>query len=220
MNEQQIFNLTSEEYFYLDDFCISESNKLVYEYLFRWPKWSDKILNISGPKKSGKTFLLTTFAKKFNFFKVACKDLNVENIDEYTKLDRLIIEDISPINENILFLIFNDFKLNDKFLIFSSEFCLSSINFGLKDLSSRFKSLLNLEILNPSDNLLYKIFLKQISSKQIKMSTNLIKYTLKRIERTYEAINKCVSDIDRENLINKKKIDLKLINKVISNQLK
>ena len=220
MNEQQIFNLTSEEYFYLDDFCISESNKLVYEYLFRWPKWSDKILNISGPKKSGKTFLLTTFAKKFNFFKVACNDLNVENVDEYTKLDRLIIEDISPINENILFLIFNDFKLNDKFLIFSSEFCLSNINFGLKDLSSRFKSLLNLEILNPSDNLLYKIFLKQISSKQIKMSTNLIKYTLKRIERTYEAISKCVSDIDRENLINKKKIDLKLINKVISNQLK
>ncbi len=115
-----------------------------------------------------------------------------ENIDEYTKLDRLIIEDISPINENILFLIFNDFKLNDKFLIFSSEFRLSNINFGLKDLSSRFKSLLNLEILNPSDNLLYKIFLKQISSKQIKMSTNLIKYTLKRIERTYEAISKCV----------------------------
>ncbi len=29
-----------------------------------------------------------------------------------------------------------------------------------------------------------------------------------------------LSDIDRENLINKKKIDLKLINKVISNQLK
>ena len=184
------------------------------------PNGAIRFLIFQDQKKSGKTFLLTTFAKKFNFFKVACKDLNVENIDEYTRLDRLIIEDISPINENILFLIFNDFKINDKFLIFSSEFCLSNINFGLKDLSSRFKSLLNLEILNPSDNLLYKIFLKQISSKQIKMSTNLIKYTLKRIERTYEAISKCVSDIDRENLINKKKIDLKLINKVISNQLK
>ena len=218
MNEQQIFNLNSEEYFYLDDFCVSESNKIVYEYLFSWPNWSDKIFNISGPKKSGKTFLLSTFANKFNFFKISCKDLSAKNIDEYIKLDRLIIEDISPINEKILFLIFNDFKMNNKFLIFSSEFHLSNIKFDLKDLSSRFKSLINLEILNPSDNLLYKIFLKQISSKQIKISTHLIKYTLKRIERTYEAINKFVTDIDRENLINKKKIDLKLINKVISNQ--
>ena len=219
MNEQQIFNLNSEEHFFEDDFCISQSNQDVYDYLFKWPSWESNILNIHGPGKSGKTFLLTIFAQKHSFIKISSKGLSSEKIDFLLSQKSLIVEDIDQsTSEEILFLIFNDFKANNKFLAFSSTQDSSNIKFELKDLASRFKSVFNLEISNPSDNLLYSILLKQLSSRQIVIKKELLTHIINRVERTYSAINKFVVNIDKESLVNKKKIDLKLINHVFTNQ--
>ena len=147
MNKQQIFNLNSEEHFFEDDFCISQSNQDVYDYLFKWPSWESNILNIHGPSKSGKTFLLTIFAQKHSFIKISSKDLSKEKIDFLLSQKLLIVEDIDQsTSEEMLFLIFNDFKENNKFLVFSSMQDSSNIKFELKDLVSRFKSVFNLEI--------------------------------------------------------------------------
>ena len=70
MNEQQIFDLNIEEHYFEDDFCISQSNQQVYEYLLKWPLWESSIVNVNGPKKSGKTFLLNIFAKKIHFLEL------------------------------------------------------------------------------------------------------------------------------------------------------
>ena len=219
MNEQQIFNLNSEEHFFEDDFCISQSNQDVYDYLFKWPSWESNILNIHGPSKSGKTFLLTIFAQKHSFIKISSKGLSSEKIDFLLSQKSLIVEDIDQsTSEEMLFLIFNDFKANNKFLAFSSTQDSSNIKFELKDLASRFKSVFNLEISNPSDNLLYSILLKQLSSRQIVIKKELLTHIINRIERTYNAVNKFVVNIDKESLVNKKKIDLKLINHVLTNQ--
>ena len=219
MNEQQIFNLNSEEHFFEDDFCISQSNQDVYDYLFKWPSWESNILNIHGPSKSGKTFLLTIFAQKHSFVKISSKDLSREKIDFLLSQKSLIIEDIDQsTSEEMLFLIFNDFKANNKFLAFSSTQDSSNIKFELKDLASRFKSVFNLEISNPSDNLLYSILLKQLSSRQVVIKKELLTHIINRIERTYTAVNKFVANVDKESLVNKKKIDLKLINQVLTNQ--
>jgi len=48
MSEQQIFNLSTEEYFFEEDFCISQSNQDVCNYLRKWPNWDDNIINIFG----------------------------------------------------------------------------------------------------------------------------------------------------------------------------
>lgn len=219
MNKQQIFNLNSEEHFFEDDFCISQSNQDVYDYLFKWPSWESNILNIHGPSKSGKTFLLTIFAQKHSFIKISSKGLSSEKIDFLLSQKSLIVEDIDQsTSEEILFLIFNDFKANNKFLVFSSTQDSSNIKFELKDLASRFKSVFNLEISNPSDNLLYSILLKQLSSRQIVIKKELLTHIINRIERTYNAVNKFVVNIDKESLVNKKKIDLKLINQVLTSQ--
>jgi chromosomal replication initiation ATPase DnaA len=112
--------------------------------------------------------------------------------------------------------LFNEFKNNNKYLIFSSTQDTSRISFQLQDLSSRFKSILNLEISNPSDTLLGSVLMKQLSEKQITIKKELITHTIKRIERSYDSVNKFAAMIDEESLKNKKKIDLKLINLVLS----
>ena len=218
MGEQQIFNLSTEEYFFEEDFCISQSNQDVCNYLRKWPNWGDdNIINIFGPKKSGKTFLLTVFERKNYFFRISANTLNKETVSSALSQDRLIIEDVEEnINEELLFLLFNEFKNNNKYLIFSSTQDSSRISFQLQDLSSRFKSMLNLEISNPSDTLLGSVLMKQLSEKQITIKKELITHTIKRIERSYDSVNKFAVMIDEESLKNKKKIDLKLINLVLS----
>jgi chromosomal replication initiation ATPase DnaA len=218
MNEQQIFDLGLEEHYFEDDFCISQSNQQVYEYLFKWPLWESSIVNVNGPKKSGKTFLLNIFAKKNSFLRIVSKDISKDKIETILSQKKLIIEDIDQhVNEELIFLIYNDFKINNKYLVFSSIEDTSNIKFDIKDLSSRFKSILNIKISNPSDNLLYSILLKELSSRQIVIKKELLNYIINRIERSYESINKFVIKIDKESLVNKKKIDMKLINKVLSN---
>jgi chromosomal replication initiation ATPase DnaA len=217
MSEQQIFNLSTEEYFFEEDFCISQSNQDVCNYLSKWPNWDDKIINIFGPIKSGKTFLLTVFERKNSFLKISANTLNKETVSSVLSQDRLIIEDIEEnIDEELLFLLFNEFKDNYKYLIFSSTQDTSRISFKLKDLSSRFKSILNIKISNPSDALLCSVLMKQLSEKQITIKKELITYTIKRIERSYDSVNKFAIMIDEESLKNKKKIDLKLINLILS----
>ena len=217
MSEQQIFNLSTEEYFFEEDFCISQSNQDVCNYLRKWPNWDDNIINIFGPKKSGKTFLLTVFKRKNSFLRISANTLNKETISSALSQERLIIEDVEEnIDEELLFLLFNEFKNNNKYLIFSSTQDTSRISFQLQDLSSRFKSILNLEISNPSDTLLCSVLMKQLSEKQITIKKELITHTVKRIERSYDSVNKFAAMIDEESLKNKKKIDLKLINLVLS----
>ena len=217
MGDQQIFNLNTEEYFFEEDFCISQSNQDVCNYLRKWPNWDDHIINIFGPKKSGKTFLLTVFERKNSFLRVSANTLNKESVSSVLSQERLIIEDVEEnTDEELLFLLFNEFKNNNKYLVFSSTQDTSRISFQLQDLLSRFKSILNLEISNPSDALLCSVLMKQLSEKQIIIKKELITHTIKRIERSYDSVNKFAAMIDEESLKNKKKIDLKLINFVLS----
>ena len=217
MTKQQVFNLNVDEVFLKDDFCICESNKLAHDYLFKFPNWENNILNIYGPKKCGKSFLLTIFAKNHSFFKISLSNISKDNIDFLLNQNQLIIEDLATCDrEDLLFLIFNEYKNNNKFLIFSSELDTSVMSFNLNDLKSRLRSVLNLEILNPSDHLLYLILSKQFFNRQIKIKKELLMHIVKKIDRTYDAVNEFVIKIDKESLSNKKKIDLKIINKVLS----
>ena len=216
MNEQQIFNFTEENFFLEDDFCISKSNEEVYHFLNTWPNWSENIVNIYGPEKSGKTFLLSIFAQKNSFIKISNKEINKSNIDYILKQKKIIIEDISDeIDNELLFLIYNHFKSNENFLIFSSLIDTANLSFSLNDLNSRFKSVFNIEIHNPSDNLLYSILLKGISDRQITLEPKIIDFILGKIERTYLAVNTFVKLMDKKNLVDKKKITKKLVNSIL-----
>ena len=94
------------------------------------------------------------------------KDISKDKIETILSQKKLIIEDIDQhVNEELIFLIYNDFKLNIKYLVFSSIEDTSNIKFDIKDLSSRFKSILIIKISNPSDNLLYSILLKDLLHK-------------------------------------------------------
>tara|TARA_B100001029_G_C14636158_1_gene221818 strand:- start:173 stop:511 length:339 start_codon:yes stop_codon:yes gene_type:complete len=105
---------------------------------------------------------------------------------------------------------------DNKYLIISSTTPIKSFKINLKDLSSRFKSFLDIGINLPTDDLLRVILTKNFSEKQIEITPKNIDYILKNIERSYEKINLFTNSIDNLSLTKAKPINLQLIKKVLN----
>ena len=218
MTEQQIFNFKSSSAYLEDNFIKDISNKEALNFFSNFPKWDNKLINLYGEKKSGKTFLLNIFKKKHNFLyldKIIEFEKNFENL--FCE-EKLIIDNIL-IDEHKMFSLINHFKLHNKYLIISSRTPLTSHDINLKDLSSRLKEFYLLEIKNPSDDLVYSLIIKYFSDNQVIIRKELIENIVKKIDRSYLRINDFLYKLNNLSIIKKKKIDYKLINEVFDSMV-
>ena len=109
----------------------------------------------------------------------------------------------------------NIIEQDNKFVIITSTKPIVFINFKLKDLLSRAKNFLLLNIEKPDDDLILAIIIKNLSDRQISLDNKLIDYILKRIDRSYSKIHEFIYKIDQLSLKTKKSINLKIIKKVL-----
>ena len=213
MTEQQIFNFDSNSIYSEENFIKDSSNLEAFNYLSRFPKWENRLINLYGEKKSGKTFLLNILKNKKNFFYLNYEDEFEKDFDNLFLKDRLIIDNIF-INENKMFSLINNFILHNKYLIISSRGPITSLKVNLKDLKSRLSQFYLLEIKNPSDNLVYSLIMKFFSDNQVVIRKELIENIVKKIDRSYLRIDDFLTKLNKLTIIKKKKIDYKLINEV------
>jgi len=215
MTEQQIFNFDPASNFLEEDFIKDISNSDVMNFLKKFPNWENKLINIVGEKKSGKTFILQIFKNKNQFLYISNATEFEKKYDKLFDADKLILDSFE-INEERFFSLINNFILHKKYLIISSTEPLTRAKIKLQDLSSRFKQFFLLEIKNPSDELIYSLILKYFSDNQIIIKKDLIDYIVKKIDRSYSKINKFLLKLNDLSVIKKKKIDYKLINEVLN----
>ena len=215
MTEQQIFNFNSASNFLEEDFIKDISNSDVMNFLNKFPNWENKLINIVGEKKSGKTFILQLFKNKNQFLYISNATEFEKKYDKLFDADKLILDSFE-INEERFFSLINNFILHKKYLIISSTEPLTRAKIKLQDLSSRLKQFFLLEIKNPSDELIYSLILKYFSDSQIIIKKDLIDYIVKKIDRSYSRINKFLLKLNDLSIIKKKKIDYKLINEVLN----
>ena len=213
MTQQQIFNFDSNIIYSEENFIQDSSNIEVLNYLSKFPKWENKLINLYGEKKSGKTFLLNIFKNKENFFYLNHDDEFEKDFDSLFFKEKLIIDNIS-INENKMFSLINNFILHDKYLVISSRAPITSLNVNLKDLKSRLSQFYLLEIKNPSDNLVYSLIVKFFSDNQVVIRKELIENIVKKIDRSYIRIDDFLTKLNKLSIVKKRKINYKLINEV------
>jgi len=215
MTEQQIFNFDPASNFLEEDFIKDISNSDVMNFLKKFPNWENKLINIVGEKKSGKTFILQIFKNKNQFLYISNATEFEKKYDKLFDADKLILDSFE-IDEERFFSLINNFILHKKYLIISSTEPLTRAKIKLQDLSSRLKQFFLLEIKNPSDELIYSLILKYFSDNQIIIKKDLIDYIVKKIDRSYSKINKFLLKLNDLSVIKKKKIDYKLINEVLN----
>ena len=204
---QQLFEFKLEQNFRDEDFYVSQSNKNIFDFLNKWPKWEKNFLNISGENFSGKTHLMNIFIKKFNGIKFEASLLKGENLNQIKSQKNVILENLdNNVDEKLVYSLINFIEQDKKFLIITSKLPIVDIKFKLDDLMSRSKNFLLFNIQQPDDELMFALILKNFSDRQISIDKKLINYIIKRIDRSYSKILHFIYKIDEMSL-KKKKID-------------
>ena len=213
---QTIIKFDYDKNFDKSDFILSKSNKHIYKFLDRWPKWERNFINIIGEKLSGKTHLINIFIKKNKGIIIDGRSLNEDDLKKVDIHENIVIENLtSNINENLFYSLLNLIEQDNKYVIITSLNSIVDIDFKLADLKSRAKNFLLLNIEHPDDEMIFGIILKNLSDRQISLDKKLIDYIVKRIERSYSKIHNFIYKIDQLSLKKKKSIDFKIIKEVL-----
>ena len=214
--DQTIIKFDYDKNFNNDDFYLSKSNRHVFDFLNTWPKWERNFVNITGEKLSGKTHLMNIFLQKNKGIKVEAKSLLNDDLKKIKSYENIIIENLSSeVDEKLLYSLFNLIEQDNKFIIITSLKPIVDISFDLKDLKSRAKNFILLNIEKPDDELIFAIILKNLSDRQISLDDKFVEFIIKRIERSYSKIYDFIYKIDQLSLKKKKSIDFNIIKEVL-----
>ncbi len=214
--DQTIIKFDYDKNFKNNDFYLSKSNKHVFDFLNTWPKWERNFINITGEKFSGKTHLINIFLQKNKGIKFEGKSLENDDLKRLKIYENIVIENLSSdVDEKLLYSLFNLIEQDNKFIIVTSVKPIVDITFELRDLKSRAKNFILLNIEKPDDDLIFAIILKNLSDRQISLDDKFIEFIVKRIERSYRKIYDFIYKVDQLSLKKKKSIDFKIIKEVL-----
>ena len=208
--EQSFFNYNLRPNFSISDYFVGTSNIEAYNLLINTQNINN--LFLVGPSKSGKTHLAFIWQKKFN---AIIYDNNIKQILENTS--NVIVDNIfDNINEEEIFHIINHCSsVNSKILV-TSNIKLNDYAFQLKDLSSRLKTFININIDLPDDELLINLMTKLFHDKQIIIKNpEIFHYIIKRVHRSYDKIFHLIDKIDNLLMKKNKQLTIPIIKELI-----
>ncbi len=171
-----------------------------------------KQIFLTGPKKSGKSYLGEIWLNKYKGIKY---NLNFDYIIN-NKINTLI-DDISYYDdEEKLFHIINHSKLHNLKILIVSNKDIDELNFSLDDLSSRLKELLYFKINQPDDNMLRNLLMKLLTERQFMLnSEEIFEFIIKRTKRSYQEMSNIVEKLDSLSLEKKRQLTIPLIKEIL-----
>ena len=209
--EQFFFNYDLRPNFSINDYFVGSSNIDAYNLLIN--NINSNNIFLIGPSKSGKTHLSLIWQNKFKA--IIYDNTNVKQI-----LDNnfnVIIDNIfNNINEEEIFHIINHCSSTNCNILVTSNINLNEYTFQLKDLSSRLKTFINVNIDLPDDELLVNLMAKLFHDKQIIVKNpEIFHYIIKRVHRSYEKIFHLIDKIDKLLMKKNKQLTIPLIKELI-----
>ena len=210
MSYQKIFNYQFASKNDQDNFFVKQSNQTAYNCTIL-DNFNQNIF-LFGPKKSGKTYLASLWKDKNN---AILYNNNFSSIIE-TKQNVVIDDVLGKSSDEKLFHLINHCKLNNLKIYFVSSIDLNTYNFKFRDLYSRLREFIYLEIKSPDDEMCKMLMVKLFSDKQIIIKNKeIFDFIFKRLSRTYLDINIFVEKLDRLSLEKKRQLTIPLIKEII-----
>lgn len=206
----------------LEDFLIGPSNQDAVGWIDRWPNWPAPMLVINGPAASGKTHLGAVWREKAGAEIIRPEMLLSRSAEQIAEAgDFLLFDGLDPWlgereAETALFHLYNIFKEEQRSFMITMRMAPAQVEFAIPDLASRFRAAPVANIHAPDDMLLASILIKNFSDRQLKIGNDVIKYTLPRMERSFQAATDVVALADRMALAEKRGISIPLMRKVLS----
>lgn len=216
--EQLTFGFKTPSSYENQDFAIFSSNQSAYKWIQSWPNWKVPGLVLVGPSGSGKTHLAYILKHKSRGEVLSFDDLHEGLLEQLEFLPTtVIIENCnkwSREKEVILFHLYNHLLKNQGTLILTSLHPVDAWPLVLPDFKSRVKTLAEVIILDPEDDLLLAILIKRFADHQIKVDFKIAEFLIKRIPRTYVDLHRIMDFVLKKALQQKKRITIPFLKSI------
>jgi chromosomal replication initiation ATPase DnaA len=192
----------------VEDFVISSSNEVAYQWIGRWPDWPDRVLLLTGPEASGKSHLAAVWAAKSRAWIENASDLMLDQVPHLVSSGALVIEDCdrSMLDEHAMFHLINAARERGTYLLLTARTRPNQWGLRTQDLISRLRLAPEVKIDGPDDALLNAVLFKLFIDRQLVIDTAMITFIQSRIERSIAAARDFVERLDREGLARGKPI--------------
>jgi chromosomal replication initiation ATPase DnaA len=219
MSEQLTFDLPTRPALERGDFFIANSNALALAMIEDCENWPQNKHLLVGPRGSGKTHLANVWANQRGARVIASRDVTDQAVEEYAAQD-LVIDDVPSLlgeqsREATLFHIHNLCLANGNALLMTGTGDVSTWNCVLPDLASRLNGTRTARLDPPDDILFQALLAKLFADRQLFPPPDVFPYLLLRLERSYDAAQMAVNQIDRAALSRKRAITRSFVASII-----
>ena len=208
-----------------NNFIKAPCNAEAFDMIDMWPHWPNSAVCIYGPYRCGKTHLSHIFAEKvavltqYPYFipQIEAKDIDMQIPPLlFSKHRCLIVENLEEaVNEEAIFHLFNLYRNEGGYILFTSAVPPARLNFTLPDLQSRLNMIPAIAISKPDDELLSSLIMKLFMDRQIVVSDEVINYMVINMQRSFSYAHKLVEEIDNISLSYKRAISVPIVKEAI-----
>ena len=223
---QIAFNFSPHPYLGREDFMVSSCNFEAVQTIDCWPDWPFFAVCLYGPSGCGKTHLSRIFSDKVSLlthypYRIPCikaSQLTLEMPFELFQTHRcLIVEDLDEnINQEAMFHLYNLYRNEGGFILFTAERAPARMKFKLPDLQSRLNIVPSIAIGEPDDKMLSALILKLFADRQLNVAPEIISYMVNNMQRSFSYCNKLVAEIDNISLARKRAISISIVKEALN----
>lgn len=195
-----------------EDFLVGESNRAAYELVVQWPDWPSPFALIAGPVGAGKSHLVSIWRDISSASVIRARDLASAGAVALGQKGAVAVEDAHEpgLDQTALFHLMNAAREAGHSVLLTSRSWPASWDLTLPDLASRLRLATPVDVQEPDDDLLRRVLIKLFADRQIPVDASVVEYLVVRMERSLEAANTIVAELDRVALAAGRKVSRKL----------
>ncbi len=200
-----------------EELVVSTANAEAVAMIDAWPNWPSEMVVIAGPVGSGKTHLASIWREEAGAFAADPASISPEVLSRVEKGAVLIDDaDSRSLDENGLFHLINAARAGGGHILLTASRFPAAWGVALPDLKSRLAAASTVEIREPDDMLLAGVITKLFADRQIEIDPLVVRYLVKRIERSLATAIGVVERLDRAALETKSRITRQLAASTLS----
>jgi chromosomal replication initiation ATPase DnaA len=213
---QLAINLPFQQALGAADFLVSECNRAAFALIERWPDWPGRAIAVYGPAQCGKSHLTRLWTARSGTQLVDGAALHALHPSEVAALPGVAVDEADAAQERALLHLHNCCREIGSFLLIVARSPPARWPIASPDLASRLRALPVVGIASPDDALLAGLLVKHFADRQIRVAPAVIRFAVRRIERSFAAAAALVDALDRAALGAGGPIGIALVRRVLA----
>ena len=216
---QMVFDFPARPALGRADFLVAPCNAAAVAWIDRWPDWPASALVLTGPAGCGKSHLASVLTGRAGAPPPAPPEAARLDAALSGETPRPVALDLTArldqATETALFHLLNHAAAEGPPLLLTAPSPPARWSVGLADLRSRLLALPLAEITPPDDLLLEMILIKLFSDRQVVVGPEVVRYLVRRMERSFAGAGRLVARLDALALVEGRAITLALARRVM-----